>query len=275
MHYYTIPLVLLAGILLGILLKKYIKIIYKKVSMNAKMIKQYWLFVSIFIVALIATYISLFTTLSNSENFDYYLSITNTGAALTFAIFVGYFAFLQAVEGHFERIVKEAEIFILQGKPTRAINKYRQALSIKKDDFSILANLAEMYLLTNDSENFIECIPLLKRTIKEPSEKLIFLYLKTSSSLLKQQNQEAKELIKEIIEYTKKKPIALRKMFWNFGDLTEGEVYTEMQTCEAKKILNNLILYLSKALEPKKKKQFETGDDYTLDPPTPETEETN
>jgi tetratricopeptide (TPR) repeat protein len=177
---------------------------------------------------------------------------------LVFAIFVGYFAFLQVVESRLDKLKERAKSELSERSYRRAIQYYEEAYKISPKDVSILADLLELYLILENYSNFDEKIIQLQRISIEEKEKVTLLYLEATKFLLKQHLQEAKERISKLVQFIEKHPIVLTHFNWDFSDIQDSEVYKKING-EAKIIFENLIKYLSKKMPNDQKSDFEQG----------------
>jgi tetratricopeptide (TPR) repeat protein len=192
------------------------------------------------------------------EKINIYASILGQILTLIFAIFVGYFAFLQVVEGRLDKLEERAYFELKQRSYRRATQYYEEAYIINPKDSSVLSNLLELYLILEDYNNFDEKINQLQRISIEEKEKVALLYLQVAEFLLKQHLHEAKEEIKKLVQFIEKHPMALNHFNWNFSDIQDSEVYKRING-ESKTIFDNLIKYVSRKLSNEQKNNFEKG----------------
>lgn len=247
----------------GMTLKEKLLKITKRVKSKTRVIRDYWIFVVIFTCVSAILYFVLFKWFIETEHIELYLSTLNTILGLIFAIFVGYFAFLQVVESRVDRIILEADELVDRGQLKRAILKYEEVLKMCKDNFGANSNLAELYLI-EEKDEFSGQMELLESILTEPREFLVYYYLKAANFLLKQELGEAKKIVKKIVDFVNNEPTALSKFNWRFHELKDSKIYKELPKGEAKKIMDNLIEYLLKALSDSNRISFESGN-YRLD----------
>jgi len=254
---------ILLGILIGVILTLIIKGVLFKFWCNfcdkASLIKKYWLFVIPFAIFSIIAY---FFTLKYSNQMYIQTNLTILGQALTliFAIFVGYFAFLQVVENRFEKLREKGYLYFKRPAYIRAIQLYEEAHSISPKNVSVLSNLIELYLITQSQDKLEKKLKLLGEIVIEDAEKLNFYYLKTARFLFKEELRIAKTELAVLIDFAKRTPLSY--VPWQFDDLQKTEIYKHL-TGDAKKILVNLISYISKKLTLEQKNAFEDGN-YTF-----------
>ncbi len=234
-----------------------IKNVYKRFSNRAPLIKRYWLFVVPFFILSVLLFF-LLLKYSPANMVSTYTTILSQFLTLIFAIFIGYFAFLQLIENRADKLHELGDNYLREKSYLRAISYYKEAHSIDSKDFSILANLAELYLIIQDFISFEEKLDLLNKSVIENSEKIIPLYLKATEYLLKQHKLNATEEINRCVNFIKKCPNALIHFSWNFSDVKNSPAYLILDG-ELKDIMDNFIKYLSKELNPEQKERFEAG----------------
>ena len=255
-YWYLFLIVFLIGIISTLVLKKPIKDLYKDFVSRTPIIRRYWSFVLIFCVILLVTYLLVFKYSPKSE-IEIYLNVISPVATLVFAIFIGYFAFLQLVESRMTTLKQEGFNYLKQKGYARAVKIYEQVASIDVKNFYNMAELLEIYLFQKDFTKFDEKISLLRKNTLDERDSLILFYLKISRYLLKENLLEAKEEINKLIIFSKKNPRFFN--IWDFSDMRSSATYTNLSDGEVKKILDNLIQYLSASMSPENKTKFENG----------------
>jgi len=147
--------------------------------------------------------------------------------------------------------------YLKQKGYARAVKIYEQVASIDVKNFYNMAELLEIYLFQKDFTKFDEKISLLRKNTLDERDSLILFYLKISRYLLKENLLEAKEEINKLIIFSKKNPRFFN--IWDFSDMRSSATYTNLSDGEVKKILDNLIQYLSASMSPENKTKFENG----------------
>src|SRR3989338_4428724 len=174
-----------SGMLVLVLVLKMYGRLWKDFCSRAPLLKKYWLFVAIFcLLAVLAYYFVL--KYSPSGKIDNYIQILGQTLTLIFAIFVGYYAFLQVMESRVENLRQHAFGYFKKKLYQRAILMHEQIYSINPKDIVTLGNLLELYLITQNYEKFNLKLPLFKRLVVEEKEQLEFYYFITAQFLLKQ-----------------------------------------------------------------------------------------
>lgn len=257
-QYWRLLVVFCGGIILTLLIQGRIKTLFKSFYSKAPLIKKYWVFVVPFTLVSLIIY-ALVVFLSPLENLDTNLTILNQATTLLFAIFVGYFAFQQVVEYRLDKLKGQANLYFKQPSYLRAIQYYEEAYSINPKDFSLLAELLEVYLCIGEFKKFDEKIGQLEKLTIEDYEKSTIAYLKVCEHLFKQDLGSAKTELKSYIDLVQKDPEVLEQFRWDFSDIRKCDLCKKLDG-EVKTIFENLVNYLHKSLGEEKKKRFETGD---------------
>lgn len=262
-YWYIFLIVIIATFFLTLLVQKRIIDAVKNFFIFSKvpLLKKYWLFVIPFSFLSISAYIFMIKSFPH-ENLNNNISLLNQATTLIFAIFAGYFAFQQVVENRLERLKEQGHNYFKQNSYKRAIQYYEQALAINSKDFSVLAELLELYLVIQDDKRFNERIAILEKIVMEDYERTTVYYLKIAKLLFKQELGTAKKELKEYISLVKKKPSALVHFSWDFSDIRKSEVYQKLDG-ETKTIFENFINYLNKSLDESNKELFEESN-FTL-----------
>lgn len=246
------------GVIVTLLIQGKINKIYGSFYNKAPLIKKYWVFVAPFTLLSLIIYI-LVLFLSPRESLDTNLTLLNQASTLLFAIFVGYFAFQQVVEYKLDKFKEQANMYFKQPSYLRAIQYYEEAYFINPKDFSLVAELLEVYLCVGEYRKFDEKISWLQRLVIEAYEKSTVAYLKICQHLFKQDLGSAKTELKNYIDLVQKDPEVLVQFRWDFSDIRKCELCKKLDG-DVKTIFDNLIMYLNKNLDEEKKKRFENGD---------------
>lgn len=260
-QYWYLLVIFLAGIALTLLFQGRVEKLIRGFFNKAPLIKKYWIFVVPFILVSIIVY-TLVIYLSPKENLSNNLTILNQATTLMFAIFVGYFAFQQVIEYRLDKLKEQAILYFKQPSYLRAIQYYEEAYAIDPKDFSLLAELLEVYLCIGEFKKFDEKIGRLEKLIVEDYEKSTVAYLKVCEHLFKQDLGSAKTELKSYIDLVQKDPEVLEQFRWDFSDIRKCDLCKELDG-DVKTIFENLVNYMHKNLDEEKKKRFET-EDYLL-----------
>lgn len=247
------------GALLILLIQKLFLRFWNNFCNKAALIKKYWLFIIPFVILSIVSYFLTFKY-SSPEHLQTNLTILGQVLTLVFAIFVGYFAFLQVVENRLEKLREQGYAYFKVQSYRRAIQYYEEAHSINPKSCIILPDLVELYLITQEEEKFKRKLELLEKIVIEDAEKIAYYYLKTAWFLFNEDLRRAKQELSILIDFAKRASLAY--VPWQFDDIKKTEIYKSL-TGDARKILDNLISYLSKRLTPQQKNDFENGN-YTV-----------
>ncbi len=238
---------------IGFIFKDKIKEIFSKIYTRAMLVKGYWIFSIFFVISTLLTY-WLIVRYSNKLNINRNISILNHMSALLFAIFVGYYAFLQVMEGKLDKYKEIAYAHLKEREYNKARQYYEKAYAVDPKDESVIVNLTELYLILNDFKKFDLKIKLIKSNgFLESSDEIIYSYLKAAKYLLKQELGEAKKVIKDMV--TKTKGESWSKI-WNFHDIKDSETFKRLDG-ESKTIFSELIEYIQDATGVEKRKAFE------------------
>ena len=252
----TFTYVFIGAILTLIILKiKMIKIYFLA---KAPLIKKYWIFVIPFILLSSILYVLVFY-FSTTNNLNNNLTVLNQAITLIFAIFVGYFAFQQVVENRFDKLKEQGHLYFKQQSYLRAIEYYEEAYLINSRDFSLLAELLELYLSIQNFNKFNEKIHFLEKLRIEDYEWSTLYYLKIAQCILKKDFGSAEKTLKEYLKKSKKDPLILMHFNWDFSDIRKCEP-CKLLKGELKTIFDNLIVYLNKGFDDVKRLKFENGD---------------
>lgn len=236
-----------------------LKVIKTYFLTKAPLIKKYWLFTIPYIFLSIIAYVVIINN-SPVSNISNNLTIINQITTLIFAIFVGYFAFQQVVENRFDKLKEQGHLYFKQQSYLRAIQYYEEAYLINSRDFSLLAELLELYLAIQNFNKFDEKISFLEKLRIEDYEWSTLYYLKITESIFEKNLGQAESTLKEYLKKSKKNPLILMHFSWDFSDIRKSEP-CKLLKGDLKTIFDNFIVYLNKGFDDVKKTQFENGDD--------------
>lgn len=248
---------IIIGVLLNQFFPKKLKRKWHFIKEKILLMKSYWTFVFIFILFAGLGYYYIFS--SNVPTIDLknlYISTFNQILTLIFAIFVGYYAFLQVFDARLDKGLEKAQEHITSKEYERAISVLEDCIKINSSDFSAWSNLMECYLISKRFSIFNNKIELLEQEVKSPRDRVILHYLKSTSMILQEKIGEAKITLGELITYTKENPPALNSLRWNFQDVLDSENYNKLGV-GTKKIFVNLTKYLRNELTIEEKNKFE------------------
>ncbi len=251
------------GIIMGFLLYWVIdNKLWNKIFKSAALIQQYWKFIIAFSFIFVLTLSIIIVKIQDESDLYSILNLVIQIATLVFAIFVGYFAFAQVVENRFEKLKTKGKDQLDRKKYKRAIQNWEQAHLIKRKDSDTLADLLEVYLIVKNFRKFDERIKELGKLIIEESDTVTFHYLRAIRYLLVENLGEAKERIKNLINFTKENPRSLEIFSWEFDDIKNSDTYTKLHG-ESKIIFDNLASYLDAKLNEEESQKFE-GENYSF-----------
>lgn len=253
---------LVLGFLLALLIaQKGINAACRDFLYKASLLKEYWKFVIPFSILGISSYLCIFSFVPSRHLSDA-VNVLNFALASIFAIFVGYFSFLQVLENRFDKFKNAGRDFLKRRQYLRAIQCYEKAHQISPKDADVLGDLLEVYLIISKNEKFQKLLPTYEKNIIEDRERIIYRYLIVVELLLRQYLKDACEKLKECVEFIRSRPTSPFPLLWDFGDLKNSEVFKRLSG-ESKKIFENFLAYLSDKLDVEKKKRFE-GNDFLL-----------
>ncbi len=233
---------------------------WERILKGTSTINRYWRLVIIFLLTSCIIGYGVFVK-SNKQTLYPNLNLFIQIDTLAFAICIGYFAFLQVMEGRFNDFDSKAMVFLRnQQQYKRAIKNWKKAHIIREEDFNVLSNLLEVYLFDRQLDEFDSMMPKLIKNSIEKSDRVICDYLQISRYLLVENMGGARVKLKELIKFTQLLPQTLN-LDWDFNDMRKSDIYEKMNDSgEAKKTLKNLMAYLSKDLSRIQHEQFESGD---------------
>lgn len=189
------------------------------------------------------------------------LNLIIQSATLVLGIFAAYYALRQLVETRFTGLDEAGTNEMKRSHYSRAFEKWREAFYIRPEA-AVFTNMCEALLLIGDYDHFDQFVHMSqnkgfkKEMFQEPSDQIIILYLRAMRHLLVKNQGEAEKQISDII--VKNQEDNLLGFDWDFLDLQRSPAYQNL-TGECKNIAENLISYLSKSIQPKRKLDFESG----------------
>lgn len=181
-------------------------------------------------------------------------------ATLVLGIFAAYYALRQLVETRFTSLDEAGLNELKNSHYSRAFEKWREAFYIKPEA-TVFTNMCESLLLMGEYDAFDQYVEisqgegfLKKEIIQESSDKIILLYLKAIRHLLVKNQGQAEKYIESLITLKE----GMLGFQWDFMDLRRSLAYQNLSG-ECKNIAENLISYLSKNIQPTRKRDFEEG----------------
>lgn len=250
------------AILLFIPLSKKLKRPFNIVKGRFFLMKSYWVFVLIFSLVAIIGYWMIFSLPSTPNDLmevkKLYLDAFNQMLTLVFAIFAGYFAFLQVIESKHDKLSEKARDRIKSKEYSSAINLLEDCIKISSMELNDWFNLMETYILDKRFNKFNDKVDLLKIDLKTPKDKLIFKFLIISNELFQQNNGKAKTHLSELVASTKETPTILSHFKWDISDAIDSDSYKSLGK-EAQELYSNMGNYLLGKLTDENKSKFEAG----------------
>lgn len=185
-------------------------------------------------------------------------------ALLVLGILAAYYALRQLVETRFINLDEAGMQELKRNHYSRAFEKWREAFYIRPEA-AVFTNMCESLLLIGDFDTFDQYARmsessnfLNKQIIQESSDQIIFLCLKAIRHLLVKNQGEAEKHISALVKLENED--GLSGFQWDFLDLQRSPAYQDLNPDgECRKIAENLIAYLSKTIQPTKRKDFEEG----------------
>ncbi len=188
------------------------------------------------------------------------LNLIIQSATLVLGIFAAYYALRQLVETRFTGLDEAGMQELKRNHYSRAFEKWREAFYIRPEA-GVFTNMSESLLLVGDYDTFDQFIRmsqtpgfLKKEIFQEASDQVILLYLRAMRHLLVKNQGEAEKYIGTLVDLVGKE--GLLGFQWDFLDLQRSPAYQDLDG-ECKEIAENLISYLSKTIQPKRRADFE------------------
>lgn len=211
------------------------------------LVKYYWKFVTFYSLLLCVVYYLTFKYVPSTEQ-GKALDFIGQIAAIVFAIFIGWFAFLEVKRSTLKEGVERANQYFTSNRSLqRARQLYEEYCDFEQTDFFRLTELLEIYLVLGSYEKaFEERFARLKKNVKDDWEGFMPLYLECTKHLFKEEIKSAENKLKEMVDYAAKNPEALGTLSWDFRDIKKAAAYKKFtDDREAKKLFDRMILYLS------------------------------
>lgn len=259
--WYGLFLFIISVVALTLLLQKSIRRSLKLIKNRAFFIKHYWQFSISFVCLSIAAYIFIFTFFAEKD-LNIAVSVVNTALTIIFAVFVGYYAFMQVAEIRVNRNREEADRYLNEKNYFRAALKYEELFIMNPNDYHSLSNLLEIKLIDGKDEYFQLHIDELQKSVIEPSENITCFFLKIAKELFLQRIGDAKIQIHFLIKFVNENPNALSNHRWSYNDVSSSKRFQDL-TGEALEIFQNVIKFLENKLKGDEKEAFEK-EDYAL-----------
>jgi len=241
------------------------KIIIKWFKNVNYVIRDYWKFIIFYIPICLSGYITIILFVSVDLK-SLYIDIWGQVVSIAFAIFAGYYAFLQVAENRYDKFLSSASDALQHKKFMRAISLYEDCIKIRTE-ISPLHNLLELYVIQKRFVDFDEKSIIYEKNAEEDQDKLTLLFLKFSKKIMLQNNfDEIKSSIKDIVDYIKLHPKVLNKFNWSFDEMKTSDNFKDLEQ-NTKKYYINVEKYLQGNFEPEYKTKFENGDYLVQVPP--------
>lgn len=246
------------GVAIGLLSTQFLsKGIAKKISSRVRLVKTYWRFLIPFLLLVFISYIGVFKFLPR-EFWEFGLDMIGQISALIFAVFVGWYAFIQVIEGRVEKWKQQAHQYFIEGSYTRARDLYEKSFAIDPDDFTNTAELMELYIVTDNERDFDTNLPALFSSAVEDDEKVVLHYLKITKHLLREDLGAARANIADCVKFVQENPGYHQKFTWGFDDLQKSGRYKSLEG-DAKNMLDNTCDYVKKNMSDEVRTRFESG----------------
>lgn len=256
--WHVLFLIIISVVALTLLLQKSIRKSLKLIKNRALFIKNYWQFSIFFVCLSITAYILIFYFFTEKD-LNIALSVVNTALTIIFAVFVGYYAFMQVAEIRVDRNREEADRYLVAKNYFRAALKYEELFIMNPNDYHSLSNLLEIKLIDGEDEYFQLHIDKLQKTVIEPSENITCFFLKIAKELFLQRIGDAKIQIHLLVKFVNGTPNALSNHKWSYNEVRSSERFQDL-TGEALEIFQNVIKFLENKLKGDEKEAFEKKD---------------
>ena len=207
--------------------------------------------------ALLATAYVFIFKFTEEAHHELYVNILGQTSTLVFAIFVGWYAFIEVVRSQAEKMSEKAHGYYIGGYHKRAATFFENSFNSNPHDFNNLCELLELYIISNDERGVSSKMPYLEKIAVEDNEKLIVLFLKTAHLLLKEDLGSANLLIRETINYITRDGHHNPILNWSFKEITNSKRYKRLaDDAEAKQKMNNFIKFLGNEMSEEEKRIF-------------------
>jgi hypothetical protein len=231
--------------------------LFKRVLRKTALIKFYWKFVIFFALFSTLVYLGIFIVVPLTH-IDTALTLVGQVLTLVFAIFVGWYAFLQVAENRIDKLEEKAGELFADGQYQRARQAYEEIYTTNPKNFTNFAGLMELLLVTGDEIEFKRLCSSFEKTCIEDREKLIAKYLDILKDLLSENIKSAKSKLTRCVEFIKSHPQSLSKLGWQFKELRDSAIYQSLEG-DSKIILDNFLKYLNLELAVEQRSKFEEG----------------
>lgn len=259
--FYAILLVGAGGILVLILRRPFSKII-SRFRERAPIIKRYWQFVIPYVILNTIAYVLVGIYSNNETSFN----VLGQVSAMILAIFVGYIAFSEFGESKFEKLIESASLSVDRREFNSARIKYEEANAIKPKDNAVIGNLLELYLILGMYDLFDAKVKNYMKYSLESSDALTNMYLNALRSLIVEHMRDARQQIKKTIEFVNKNPGIRERFHWSNDEFIASDAYRVLDI-STQKIITNYFAYLRRQLGGSQELRFTEGNYEDIDPP--------
>lgn len=242
-----VALILIFGILIGLFLRKQIRLAFSKIIDFYLEIELFWKLVGGLTIAHAGLYQWYRIYGNNDSNL---LTLIGQISTLLIAIFGGYFAAKQFSEMRFEKLLEESKNLYRAAangnnpEYSKIIRCLEAALKLNPSHSTTWANLLEAYITTGDFDRFDSKIDRLSR-IAIDRDIIIEKCLRISRLLLADEPRHARVLIKQNYDLFK----SALKNYWHFDELKQGTTYRTLNiNSDAKKILDLFLKLMTDGL---------------------------
>ncbi len=236
-------------------------LLWSKIRRKTKVLQEYWKIISILGAFFVLLY-AVVLWLVGPSYLEAAISILNQFSGLTFAVYIGYFAFRQLLESRKDKLVEDADDLLRSQEYARAIQKYERIVEIDPEDIRPAANYIETCILDGDLAKAESLTPDFKKRCISAKEQLQAHYFSVVIELIKGHIPEAQEKIGITTQFIKQNR-SVTPMAWGFGDLYASPKYQEL-TGDSRLLLDNFVDYLMSRLGDRTSR-YEAGD-YRLAP---------
>ncbi len=227
----------------------------EKFRERAPLVKKYWKFVIPLLIITTIAYIVVYIFLRD----EIHIAIVGQISGLVLAVFAGYIAFTELGETRFDNLEEAGMREFSQKRPVLALDRLKEAHSIRPGEMRLLGNLMEVYLVLGYFDEFDAKATRYRRQAKDEGHKLTLHYLLCLKELIREHLKEAKIQIKATVKYAVDNPNSREGMN---GWRNDSDLYSNLSP-ESKKHIDNLLNYVTKKMSAEHEKQFIEGD-FTL-----------
>jgi hypothetical protein len=244
----------LGAVLFGALKPLVVKVI-NAFKERAPLIKRYWKLVIPLVGLTAISYVAIYMFAYSEAN----IALVGQISGLILAIIAGYIAFTELGESRFDKLEDSGMEEFREMRLKSARLKLEEAHAIKPKDLTVLSNLLELYIIEGVYEKFDGKVSHYRRSIIEETDELTILYLLALKELVQDHPKDAKEKIKDIIQYVTLHSRARDTFGWNNKELKQSETYKSLST-DTKTLADNVLAYINKKLDEDKELRFADGD---------------